>query len=69
MVPSFPPDEIYRPMPLEERDCVVGSVMDYILKGKEVPESITLRINRLAQGGLSAGILSCETGKPEEVKL
>lgn len=68
-VPSFPPDEIYRPMPLDERDCVVGSVMDLILKGKPVPESITMKINRLAQGGLSAGILSCDTGKPEIVKL
>ena len=44
-------------------------IMRWKNDGKKVPESITMEINNMAQGGLSAGILSCETGKAEKVRL
>ena len=66
-VPCEPPDELYRPQPLTGRDDLAGHLIDFIRHGIPVPETMTFELNRMAQLALSAGILSCRTGKVETV--
>jgi predicted dehydrogenase len=61
-----PPDEIYRMEPLE--DNLGRNVLDHLCHGAPLFEMLTADFNIRAAAVLDAGRMSCDTGKPEQVK-
>lgn len=65
--PCLPPDEIYRLPPCA--DNLGRNVLDHLEKGAPLFDMLTADFNLRAAALLSAGRASCESGKPEEVKI
>lgn len=65
--PCLPPDELYRTAPLQ--DNLGRHVLNHLQKGTPLFEMLTADFNIRAAAVLDAGRTSCETGKPEQVKI